>query len=146
MKRLILLPLALCAVGFLASAQDLRTVERKASTTKMDFEHIIAGHLKELNGKYKIRVSENTYGPGGYIGNHQHVGPGVRYIVSGELTYMESDSTRIYRPGEYFFEPGDITHKAFNRGDVPVVILNFDLLPADWNGPTAVTPDYLMKK
>lgn len=121
-------------------AQPATQVEKKNFESKVQYEHVIAGHLTELNGKYKLRVSENVYAPGGYIGEHHHVGPGIRFIKSGQLTYVESGVTRVYKEGEYFFEPGDVTHAGYNKTDKPLVIQSFELLPADWKQGSTVPP------
>jgi uncharacterized cupin superfamily protein len=71
---------------------------------------------------------------------HHHAGPGIRSVVSGELTYIQGDKTTVYKPGDYFFESGAITHTAYNRGKVPVKVLNFEILPADWKGSSAIVP------
>ena len=68
------------------SQDSAKSVDKKGSSSTVKFEHLISGHLKDLNDKYKFRVTETTYQPGGYIGEHHHVGPGIRYVVSGELT------------------------------------------------------------
>jgi quercetin dioxygenase-like cupin family protein len=121
-------------------AQEQGKVEKKNSDSKIKLEQLISGHLSELNGKYKMRVTETTYAAGGYIRKHQHSGPGIRYILSGELVYVQSDTQKVYRAGDCFFEPGDITHNAYNKRQEPVVILNIDILSADWNGPTTIPP------
>jgi quercetin dioxygenase-like cupin family protein len=123
-----------------AFAQKPSIVEKKDFTSIVKYEHLVSGHLTELNGKYKLRVTETTYAPGGYIGEHHHAGPGIRLVVAGNLTYVQPDTTRVFGPGEYFFESGDLTHTAFNKTKTPVVILNFEVLPADWNGSSAIPP------
>jgi quercetin dioxygenase-like cupin family protein len=140
MKRIIfvLTFFLLLSIPSYAQAQD--KVDKKNSESKIKLEQLISGHLQELNGKYKMRVTETTYLPEGYIGNHQHSGPGIRYILSGELVYVQSDTAKIYKAGDCFFEPGDITHHAYNKTKEPVVILNVDILPADWEGATAIPP------
>ena len=40
-------------------------VEKKDFSSVIEFEQILSGHLTELNGKYKIRVTKTTYKPGG---------------------------------------------------------------------------------
>jgi quercetin dioxygenase-like cupin family protein len=90
--------------------------------------------------KYKFRVTQITYEPGGYTGDHHHVGPGIRYVASGELTFVEQDKTRIYKTGDYYFESGDLTHTAINNTSSPTVLINIEILPADWKGGTAVPP------
>jgi quercetin dioxygenase-like cupin family protein len=83
-------------------------------------------------------VSEVTYDVAGYIGPHHHVGPGIRCVTSGELTYVQPDKTSIYRAGDCFYETGDISHTANNATDKPVVLLNFELIPAAHKGGTSI--------
>jgi quercetin dioxygenase-like cupin family protein len=120
---------------FFCGAQEIKK-ERFRSTVKL--EEIISGHLQELNGKYKIRLSETTYEPGGFIGEHHSVGPGIRYVKSGELTYIQNDTTRIFREGTYFYESGDVVHTAYNRSGKAVIIINFEVVPADWKGASPI--------
>ena len=109
-------------------------VEKEGMNSKVAFEHVISGHLAELNGKYKLRVTETVYAPGGHIGPHHHAGPGIRLVLSGELTYIQGEKTTIYRTGDYIYESGDISHTAYNRTNEPVRILNFEILPFEWSG------------
>jgi quercetin dioxygenase-like cupin family protein len=119
-------------------AKGQSTVEKGGFESVVKIEQIISGHLKELNGKYKLRVTQTTYSSGGYIGEHHHVGPGIRYVVTGQLTYVQADTTRIFKTGDYFYESGDISHTAYNKTDKPIVILNFEILPSDWKGASPV--------
>lgn len=45
-------------------------VDTKGLTAKIKFESVLAGYLGELNGKYKLRVTELVLEPGGYVGEH----------------------------------------------------------------------------
>ena len=143
MKRLNLLLLVAVfsivgyVVGFSSAQQQ---VERKGLASTVKLEGTDFGYLSELNGKYKLRVTETTIEPGGYVGEHNHVGPGIRYLVSGELTFVEHGKTRIYKAGEYFYETGAITNRASSTGSSPVVNLIFEILPVDWKGGSAVPP------
>jgi quercetin dioxygenase-like cupin family protein len=120
-------------------------VERSNQTSEVKLEQSVSGHLKEINGKFKLRASETIYQPGGYIGEHHHVGPGIRYVVSGELTYIQGEKTTVYKKGDYFYESGDVTHTAINKTSQPVMIINFELLPIDWSGSSAVLPSATSK-
>ena len=113
-------------------------VEKSGQESKVAFEHVVSGHLSELNGKYKLRVTETTYAPGGHIGEHHHAGPGIRLVLSGELTYIQPDKTTVYKTGDYIYESGDVTHTAYNKTNAPVKILNFELLPVKWDGPSPI--------
>lgn len=126
----------LCA----ASGQERQEVDKRGQTSIVKFERIVSGHLKELNGKYKLRVSETVYQPGGYIGKHHHAGPGIRLVTASELTYVQPDKTTVYKKGDYFYESGDIAHTAYNRTNRPTAVLNFEILPADWKGSSATLP------
>jgi quercetin dioxygenase-like cupin family protein len=58
-------------------------VDTKGLVARIKFEAPIGGFLTEINGKYKLRVTELTLAPGGHVGEHNHVGPGIRQVTSG---------------------------------------------------------------
>ena len=136
-KQSILLASAF-VVGSVAVAQAPGAVEKKGQVSRTKLEAMVTGHLSELNGKFKLRASEVTYEPGGFIGVHHHAGPGIRCVTAGELTYVQTDKTTVYRAGECFFESGDVSHTAANRTAQPVVLLNFEVLPAAWSDSSAI--------
>jgi quercetin dioxygenase-like cupin family protein len=111
-------------------------VETKGLTAKIRFESVLSGYLGELNGRYKLRVTELVLEPGGYVGEHHHAGPGIRQVTAGQMTYVLPDKTVIYGPGDFFFESGDVTHTALNKTDAPMVHLLFEILPASHQGPS----------
>src|SRR4051812_7200172 len=113
-------------------------VDTKGLVAKIKFEAPLAGFLTDLNGKYKLRVTELTLDPGGSVGEHNHVGPGIRQVTSGQMTYVLPDKTVVYGPGDFFFESGDINHTVFNKTDAPMVHLLFEILPADLKGPSLI--------
>ncbi len=117
---------------------DTAEVVKQGQHGIVKLEHVVAGHLSELNGRYKLRVTEVTYDPAGFIGDHHHAGPGIRCVTAGELTYTQSEKTTVYRSGDCFFESGDVTHSASNQTERPVVLLNFELLPAHWAEGSAI--------
>jgi quercetin dioxygenase-like cupin family protein len=111
-------------------------VDTKGLTAKIKFEGVLSGYLTELNGKYKLRVTELVLEPGGYVGEHHHAGPGIRQVTSGYMTYVLPDKTLVYGPGDFFFESGDVTHTAQNKTDAPMVHVLLEILPADHKGPS----------
>src|SRR5688572_10472075 len=113
-------------------------VDTKGLTARIKFEHVISGPLADLNGKYKLRVTELTLDPEGHIGEHNHLGPGIRQVTVGEMTYVLPDRTVIYKPGNFFFESGDVNHTVFNKTDAPMVHMLFEILPADVSGPSLI--------
>jgi quercetin dioxygenase-like cupin family protein len=109
-------------------------------TSEMKLEEVIFGHLAALNDRFKLRATELTFAPGAYLGVHHHVGPGIRYVLSGEVTFTEGGRQTIYKAGDYFFETGNLAHTAENKTNLPLRILFFEILPKDWAGPTVVPP------
>src|SRR5260370_26557632 len=129
---------ALLVIATAAPAQGPAIVNKSNQTSITKLEHLVEGHLQALNGKYKLRVSETRYLPQGFIGNHHHAGPGIRCLLSGELTYVQPDRAMTYKAGECFFESVDMSHTAQNLTAKAVVLWNFELLPADLVGASAI--------
>jgi len=134
---LLLFVALLTGAGRLAAQE---TVDTQGITSVIKVEEIIFGHLTELNGKFKLRATELTFAPGGYVGVHHHVGPGIRYIISGELTFTEGGQETVYRAGDYYFEPGNVAHTAQNKTKLPLRVLVVEILPKDWTTPTVIAP------
>jgi|SRR5580700_9031653 quercetin dioxygenase-like cupin family protein len=140
MKRegILVVVIQLCLM--ISLAQNTTHVETKDLQPVQRLEQVISGHVTDLNGKFKFRVSEVTYQPGGYVGDHHHAGPGVRVIMAGEFTYVKGDKTTVYKAGDAFFEPGDVTHRAYNRGNTILRVMNIEILPADFRGSALIPP------
>ena len=134
---LLLFVALLGGVGSLAAQQN---VEAQGLTSIVKLEEVISGHLTELNGKFKLRVTEVTFAPEAYLGEHHHVGPGIRYVLSGELTFTQAGQATIYQAGEYFFESGNIAHGAQNKTKLPLRLMFVEILPAGWAAPTVIPP------
>src|SRR6185295_8373615 len=112
-----------------ALAQD--RVELRGISAEIKLDEVLFGHLPEVNGNFRLRATEVTFAPDGYLGVHHHVGPGIRYVLSGEVTFTEGGNSTIYKAGEYFFETGNLAHTAQNKTTEPLRILFVELLPKD---------------
>lgn len=142
MKRLSpLLLLALLNVAADSAAQP--KVEATGLTPRVWLEEVVSGHLTEINGKFKFRVTEVTFEPGAHLGPHHHAGPGVRYVVSGTLTFSQAGKTVTHAAGDVFYESGNVVHTAHNRTKAPLRLLFFEILPAEWTGPSVIPPKAL---
>jgi len=120
------------------AAQD--SVEMRGISATIKLEEVVYGHLHELNGKYKMRATEVTFAPNAYLGVHHHVGPGIRYVLAGEVSFTEGGKTTIYKAGDSFFETGNLAHTAHNHTSMPLRILFVEILPKDWSAPTIIAP------
>ena len=136
MMRMFPLIASLLVVPLHAAAQ----VEMSGIKGAVKLEEPISGHLEALNGQYKLRATEVTFEPGGKLGAHHHAGPGIRYVIAGEVTFVQGGKATVYKPGQYFFESGDIAHTAHNAGKAPLRIVFFEVLPASWSGPSVIAP------
>jgi quercetin dioxygenase-like cupin family protein len=138
MTRFTLLLFVALLCGGRSTAQE--KVEARGITSEVKLEEVIFGHLTELNGKFKLRATEVTFAPGGFLGVHHHVGPGIRYVLSGEVTFTEGGQVTIYKAGDYFFETGNVAHTAENKTNQSLRILFVEILPKDWTAPTVILP------
>jgi quercetin dioxygenase-like cupin family protein len=147
MKRFIQMLLAVAIIQILlivtltpgrASNFNLGKVEKSGLDVKAQSEYTLSENLAPLNGKYKLRLTDTTIAPGGYMGEHRHVGPGIRLIKSGTLASTHTDKTVVYHTGDHFYEEGSAMHRLQNKTDEPVQILNVELLPVDWHRPSAI--------
>ncbi len=119
------------------------TVEMHRIAAAMKFEAPVEGFLKPLNQKFKLRATEVDFEPGGSLGNHLHVGPGIRRVLAGELTvvHAETGKEQVVGAGEYFYESGDQSLRVSNRGTQTAKLLVVELLPATLKGSAMVSMD-----
>src|SRR5262252_7399676 len=116
------------------------TVETRGIMSQVKIEEVIFGHLTELNGKFKLRATELTFAPDGYVGVHHHVGPGIRYVISGEVTFAQGGQETVYKAGEYYFETGNLAHSAQNKTNLPTRVLIVEIVPKDGTAPALILP------
>ena len=86
MKTILAITMSVFAGWSLAQGK----VDTKGITAKVKLEELVSGYLADLNGKYKVRATEVTFAPGAHVGAHHHSGPGIRYVVSGQLTFSQA--------------------------------------------------------
>ena len=138
-KRLALtLSLALLMVAGDSIAQQ--KVDTRGITSTLKFEEALSGHVPELNGKFKVRVSEVIIEAGGFLGPHHHAGPGARFVVSGAVSFAQAGATTLYKAGDAFYESGNVAHTAHNKTKGPVRVIFFEILPVEWSGPSLIPP------
>jgi len=133
----------LCMIVLLSGVDRLAAeekVEMRGVTSEVKLEEVTFGHLTELNDKFKMRATEFTFAPGAFVGNHHHAGPGVRYIISGEITITEGGVATIYKAGDYYYETGNVAHMAENKTNVPLRFIVMEMIPRTWSGPATIPP------
>ena len=124
-----------------ANAAESLKVDTKGVTAQILYEAPISGgHLSELKDRYQLRVTEIAIAPGGYVGAHNHLGPGIRQMTVGEMEYILPDKTMLYRAGDFFFETGDVSHRVNNKTSEPNTHLLSEILPLDLKGASLIVP------
>jgi quercetin dioxygenase-like cupin family protein len=126
-----IVPLIVAAVCLLATAGGAADEhERKGPEVLQD---VALGDLNMANPHLRARKFSM---PAGYKSpSHRHDGPGIRYVLDGEITIYWKDGTkRTYGPGDTYFEGPGENHpphdmSAANEGDTPVTVLIVDLHP-----------------
>jgi quercetin dioxygenase-like cupin family protein len=118
-------------------------VEMSGVKAAMKFQAPVEGFMTALNGKVDMRASEIEIDPGGGLKEHYHFGPGIRHVLAGQLTLVDSETGKeqTVRAGEYFYESGARRHIAVNRGKEPVKEAVVELVPAGLKGPAMVPID-----
>ncbi len=136
------LPAPMLFIALLAAAGSpaAQQPESRGITPRIKLEEVLSGHLTELNGKFKVRATEISFEPGARLGAHHHVGPGIRLVAAGELTFVQAGKATVYRRGDYFYESGNVVHTAENRTNAPVRVIFFEILPAQWSSATVIAP------
>ena len=100
----------------------------------------VQGFFTPINGKLKMRATEIEVEPNGSVGDHFHFGPGIRHLLAGEVTLIFADSGKEQqvKAGDYFYESGDSSIRAQNRGTQPAKLVVVELVPADLEGSAMV--------
>ena len=99
---------------------------------------LAAGEV-ELGGDWVVRLDRVDFPPGGIAYRHVHPGPGIRYLLHGELTIDRSDGDpRTHRGGEAWFEGIDDPVLATASTSEDTAFVRVLLLPAEWAGKRTI--------
>ena len=99
---------------------------------------LAAGEV-ELGGDWVVRLDRVDFPPGGIAYRHVHPGPGIRYLLHGELTIDRSDGDpRTHRGGEAWFEGADDPVLATASTTEDTAFVRVLLLPGEWAGKRTI--------
>ncbi len=116
------------------------TIEMTGVKPAMKLQAPVEGFLTALNGKVDVRASEIDFDPGGTLKEHYHFGPGIRRVLAGQLTMVDSETgtEQIVHAGEFYYESGARRHIVVNRGKEPAKVVVVELVPVGLKGPAMV--------
>ena len=85
-----------------------------------------------------LRCDRVDFEPGGIAYRHTHPGPGIRYLLFGEITIDSEGERRTYGPGEAWFERGPDPVLAVTAADEPSAFVRVMALPVEWAGERTI--------
>jgi quercetin dioxygenase-like cupin family protein len=86
-----------------------------------------------------MRLDRIDFDPGGIAYRHTHPGPGIRYLLFGEITIDSEGEQHTYGPGEPWFERGPDPVLATTTPDEPSAFIRVLVLPEEWAGKRTIT-------
>ena len=102
------LSVLLGALGLLGS-----TVAAPAQDKPYKIEQLQIEDVGEFSGPQVLRIVMLTMQPGADIPEHEHSGPGLRYVVDGAITVADKSGEQVtYTAGETYFEGPGANHPA----------------------------------
>lgn len=117
------------AAGMLAGAAAFAAAP--AAAPRMSAQVILNVVTDELRGKAtNVRVHVDAWEPGSETGRHQHPGPGLLYILEGDVEELRDGGPRTLTAGQAVWTRGRTPHNVRNRTDRPARALAVHLDPA----------------
>ena len=85
-----------------------------------------------------MRHDRVDFEPGGIAYRHVHPGPGIRYLLFGQISIDSEGAEHVYGPGEPWFERGPDPVLATTAAGEPSAFVRVMLLPAEWEGKRTI--------
>lgn len=93
----------------------------------------------ELDGDWIARLDRVDFPPGGIAYRHVHPGPGIRFLLHGELTIDRGDGApHAHRGRQPWFEGADDPVLATASTLEETAFVRVLLLPAEWAGKRTI--------
>jgi quercetin dioxygenase-like cupin family protein len=105
-----------------------------------DAEDALLSHRVHLDpyADWIARCDRIDFPKGGIAYRHTHPGPGIRYLLHGELTIETVGRTAAYGPGGAWFESGPEPVLATASLHQETAFVRVMLLPAEWAGKRTI--------
>jgi quercetin dioxygenase-like cupin family protein len=88
--------------------------------------------------EWLMRFDRVDFEPGGIAYRHTHPGPGIRYLLFGQITIDSLGAEHTLGPGEAWFERGPDPVLATTAVDEPSAFVRVMLLPVEWAGQRTI--------
>jgi quercetin dioxygenase-like cupin family protein len=93
----------------------------------------------DATGDWIVRCDRVDFPPGGIAHRHVHPGPGIRYLLHGEIAIETEGATTVYGPGGAWFESGPEPVVARASTHEETSFVRVLVLPAEWAGKRTIT-------
>lgn len=116
-----------------AGGAALRSAPATRSTLKLE-------HAVELDPAFGwlIRCDRVQFPPGGVALTHVHQGPGIRCVLSGEITIETEGQKHVHAAGDAWFEIGHSPVLAPTTEDMATTFIRCFLLPRACHGRSSI--------
>ena len=98
--------------------------------------HVVA---LDPSSDWIVRCDRIDFPLGGIAHRHVHPGPGIRYLLHGEIEIETEGDTTVYGPGEPWFERGPEPVRARASAHIETSFVRTLVLPAEWAGKRTIT-------
>jgi hypothetical protein len=88
--------------------------------------------------EWLMRCDRVDFQPGGIAYRHVHPGPGIRYLLFGEITIDSLGAEHTLGPGEAWFERGPDPVLVTTAADEPSAFVRVMLLPVQFAGQRTI--------
>lgn len=85
-----------------------------------------------------IRCDRLDFPLGGVAHEHTQPGPGIRYLLAGELEVLREGSSTFYGPGGAWFESGSEPVATRTSAHLETAFVRVLVLPAEWAGKRTI--------
>lgn len=125
---------------FGAASVEGRALVWQVDDAPEDAEGALVSRQLELDpfADWIVRCDRIDFPVGGVAHLHTHPGPGIRYLLHGEIEIHTEGRTAAYGPGGAWFESGADAVYAVASPHHETAFVRVLLLPAEWKGKRTI--------
>jgi quercetin dioxygenase-like cupin family protein len=107
---------------------------------EFDAEGALISHFVQLDpfAAWVVRCDRVDFPLGGIAHRHTHPGPGIRYLLQGEIEIETEGRATFYGPGGAWFENGPDPVLARASAHLETSFVRALVLPAEWAGKRTI--------
>lgn len=107
---------------------------------EFDAEGALVSHFVQLDpfAAWVVRCDRIDFPLGGIAHRHTHPGPGIRYLLQGEIEIETEGRSLFYGPGGAWFESGPDPVVARASSHLETSFVRALVLPAEWAGKRTI--------